>query len=256
MKRLVFILFMILTCLRPLGHERMTRFTKTVVMLLVQSTTKQREASGNVFLSSWSDLSHYYLNVQFCEDNSGSSGGNGRISVKYLTSERNPFFKATKCTSDPDEDDLKSIQICLNKDKTFCPMFSFYITPQEDISPLYELVKSQKIKTNVSASDLNYIYPAYLVETPPMFKSGLDSLHTIIQKNVQTAPKVHRRVLVNLIVDQNGNATIAGIEDGSGDISTDTRALSIAEMVAKEAFVPAVHRGVVVRSYYTLVLRL
>ena len=50
-----------------------------------------------------------------------------------------------------------------------------------------------------------------------MFKSGLDSLHTIIQKNVQTAPKVHRRVLVNLIVDQNGNATIAGIEDGSGD---------------------------------------
>lgn len=135
-------------------------------------------------------------------------------------------------------------------------MFSFYITPQEDISPLYELVKSQKIKTNVSASDLNYIYPAYLVETPPMFKSGLDSLHTIIQKNVQTAPKVHRRVLVNLIVDQNGNATIAGIEDGSGDISTDTLALSIAEMVAKEAFVPAVHRGVVVRSYYTLVLRL
>ena len=89
-----------------------------------------------------------------------------------------------------------------------------------------------------------------------MFKSGLDSLHTIIQKNVQTAPKVHRRVLVNLIVDQNGNATIAGIEDGSGDISTDTLALSIAEMVAKEAFVPAVHRGVVVRSYYTLVLRL
>ena len=144
MKRLVFILFMILTCLRPLGHERMTRFTKTVVMLLVQSTTKQREASGNVFLSSWSDSSHYYLNVQFCEDNSGSSGGNGRISVKYLTSERNPFFKATKCTSDPDEDDLKSIQICLNKDKTFCPMFSFYITPQEDISPLYELVKSRQ----------------------------------------------------------------------------------------------------------------
>lgn len=255
MKRLVFILFMIMTCLRPLDHERMTRFTKTVVMLLVQSTTKQMEASGNVFLSSWSDSSHYYLNVQFCEDNSGSSGGNGRISVKYLTSERNPFFKATKCTSDPDEDDLKSIQICLHKDKTFCPMFSYYITPQEDISPLYELVKSQKIKTSVSASDLNYIYPAYLVETPPTFKSGLDSLHTIIQKNIKTTSKVHKRVLVNLIVDQNGNATIAGIEDGSGDISIDTRALSIAEMVAKEAFVPAVHRGIVVRSYYTLVLR-
>lgn len=234
----------------------MTRFTKTVVILLVQSTTKQKETSGNVYLSSWSDSSHYYLNVQFCEDNSGSSGGNGRISVKYLTSERNPFFKANKCASDPDEDDLKSIQICLNKDKTFCPMFSYYITPSEDISPLYELVKSQKIKINVSESDLNYIYPAYLVETPPMFKSGLDSLHTIIRNNIKTTSEVHRQVLVNLIVDQNGNATIDGIEKGSGDISTDTRALSIAEIVAKEAFVPAEHRGIAVKSYYTLVLRL
>ena len=234
----------------------MTRFTKTVVMLLVQSATKPMEASGDVFLSSWSDSSHYYLKVQFCEDNSGSSGGNGRISVKYLTSERNPFFKTTKCISDPDEDDLKSIQICLNKDKTFCPMFSYYITPSDDISPLYELVKSQKIKTNVSDSDLNYIYPAYLVETPPMFKSGLDSLQSIIQKNVKATSYVHRRVLVSLIVDQNGKATIDGIEKGSGDVSTDTRALSIAEIVAKEAFVPAEHRGIAVKSYYTLVIRL
>lgn len=34
-------------------------------------------------------------------------------------------------------------------------------------------------------------------------------------------------MLVDLIVDQNGNATIDGIGKGSGDISTDTRALSI-----------------------------
>ena len=256
MKKLLFLSFVIMTCLRPVCYDRMTPFTKAVMMLLVKGGNEQKTISGNVFLSSWSDSSHYYLNVQFCEENSGSSGGNGRISVKYLTSERNPFFKATKCTSGPDEDDLRFIQICLNKDKTFCPMFSYYITPSEDISPLYELVKSQKIKTNVSDSDLNYIYPAYLVETPSMFKSGLDSLQTIIQKNIKTTSKVHRRVLVNLIVDQNGNATIAGIEKSSGDISTDTRALSIAEMVAKEDFVPAVHRGVVVRSYYTLVLRL
>lgn len=60
-----------------------------------------------------------------------------------------------------------------------------------------------------------------------MFKSGLDSLQTIIQKNVKTTSKVHRRVLVDLIVDQNGNATIDGIGKGPGDISTDTRALSI-----------------------------
>ncbi len=48
--------------------------------------------------------------------------------------ERNPFFKATKCTPAPEEDDLRAIQICLNKDKTFCPMFSYYITPSEDIT--------------------------------------------------------------------------------------------------------------------------
>lgn len=256
MKIFLFLFSIIMTCLQPISYERMSHFTKAVVMLLVKSDDEQKTISGNVFLSSWSDSSHYYLKVQFGEGNSGSSDNKGRISVKYLTSERNPFFKATKYTSAPDGDDLKSIQICLNKDKTFCPMFSYYITPSEDISPIYELVKSQKIKTNVSESDLNYIYPAYLVETPPMFKSGLDSLQTIIQKNVKTTSKVHRRVLVNLIVDQNGNATIDGIEKGSGDISTDTRALSIAEIVAKEAFSPAVHRGVVVRSYYTLVLRL
>lgn len=256
MKKLLFLSFVIMTCLRPVCYDRMTPFTKAVMMLLVKGGNEQKTYSGNVFLSSWSDSSHYYLKVQLGEGNSRSSDNKGRIVIKYLTSERNPFFKATKCTSGPDEDDLRFIQICLNKDKTFCPMFSYYITPSEDISPIYELVKSQKIKTNVSDSDLNYIYPAYLVETPSMFKSGLDSLQTIIQKNIKTTSKVHRRVLVNLIVDQNGNATIAGIEKSSGDLSTDTRALSIAEMVAKEDFVPAVHRGVVVRSYYTLVLRL
>lgn len=245
-----------MTCLRPVCYERMTHFTKAVVMLLVKDGYRQKSISRDVFLSSWSDSSHYYLNVQLGEENSKSSGNKGRIAVKYLTSERNPFFKATKCTPAPDEDDLKSIQICLNKDKTFCPMFSYYITPQEDISPIYELVKSQKIKINTSESDLNYIYPAYLVETPPMFKSGLDSLRTIIQKNVKTTSKVHRRILVNLIVDKNGNATVDGIEKGSGDISTDALALSVAEIVAKKAFSPAMHRGVVVRSYYTLVLSL
>lgn len=97
------LIFMIMTCLRPFCYERMTNLTKAVVMLLVNGDNEQKTISGNVFLSSWSDSSHYYLNVQFCEENSGSSGGNGRISVKYLTSERNPFFKATKCTSGPDQ---------------------------------------------------------------------------------------------------------------------------------------------------------
>lgn len=256
MKNLLFYLFIITTCLRPVCCERMTQLTKAVVMLLVKGDNEHKTISGNVFLSSWSDSSHYYLKVQFSDENSKSAGNNGRISVKYLTSERNPFFKASRCTPAPEGDDFRSIQICLNKDKTFCPMFSYYITPSEGISPLYELVKSQKIKTNVSASDLNYIYPAYLVETPPMFKLGLDSLHTIIQRNLTITSKVHSRFLVNLIVERNGNATIDRIENSSGDISTDTCVLSIAETVAKEAFVPAVHRGVVVRSYYTLVLRL
>lgn len=135
---------MIMTCLRPFCYERMTNLTKAVVMLLVNGDNEQKTISGNVFLSSWSDSSHYYLNVQFCEENSGSSGGNGRISVKYLTSERNPFFKATKCTSAPDEDDLKSIQICLNKDKTFCQMFSYYITHRKTFLHYMDLLNLRR----------------------------------------------------------------------------------------------------------------
>lgn len=135
-------------------------------------------------------------------------------------------------------------------------MFSYLISPDRDISQIIKIIEKRKIKSKVSEADLNHIYPAYLVESPPEFKLGQDSLQAIIQKNLGSVAEFHRKVVINLIIDRSGYAEIHGIEIGSGDIDVDRKALSIAELIAKNEFVPAKHRGFDVKAYYTLVIRL
>lgn len=77
-----------------------------------------------------------------------------------------------------------------------------------------------------------------------------------LTKEVGSVAEFHRKVVINLIIDQRGYAEIDGIEAGSGDIDVDRKALSIAEMIAKNEFVPAKQRGFEVRSYYSLVIKL
>lgn len=251
-----YILIVLMMICQPIGCWKLSPLTKEVVKLLVEDADEQRIASGDVYLSAWTDSSHYYLNAQLIRDNSKVSPSKGRPHVKYLTSQGNPFFKANRCSPAPNQDDLKHVQICLNKDKSFCPMFSYYTSPTEDISQIIKIIERHKIKSKVSKADLNYIYPAYFVESPPEFKLGRDSLQAIIQKNLGSVAKFHRKVVINLIIDQRGYAEIDGIEVGSGDIDVDRKALSIAEMIAKNEFIPAKHRGFEVRSYYSLVIKL
>ncbi len=251
-----FLLILLVFCSQLICDRHMSSFTKDVILLLVNESNDIENKSGNVYLSSWADSTHYYLKVQFNESDPELSDNTGNLSINYLTSESNLFFKTKKCVSDPDLDDMKFIQICLYKDKTFCPMFSYYLSPQEDISPIYRLIKSHRIKSTVSKGDLDYIYPAYLIENPPEFKAGLDSLNALIQKNISTKNDTLGQVLVNLVIDSEGNAEVGEIINKSGDPVIYEYASTIAETVVREPFIPAKHRGHIVNSYYTLCFRL
>jgi len=85
---------------------------------------------------------------------------------------------------------------------------------------------------------------------------GEDSLRQIISSNF----KIHKEgsfgkvpIVVNVIVDKKGKATLDGIVKSSNDTELNNKAIRVARIICQYDFIPASHRGETVKAAYPIV---
>lgn len=123
----------------------------------------------------------------------------------------------------------------------------------EDISSIQNLAEKY---FKVSQTIENDVYELYEIENEPQFVLGEDSLRHIISSNF----KIHKDgnygkvpLVVNVIVDRNGKATLKEIIKSSNDIELDNEAIRVAEIICQYDFIPASHRGETVVATYSII---
>ena len=152
--------------------------------------------------------------------------------------------------------------VCIYKDLSFCKMRTSKPTiGGGDISLIQNLAaKYFKIPDAVPEYD-NYIYQWWNVEVPPKLLLDDDSISHFIASNFRVKEDMNfdkvGDFVVDILIDKNGNATpLKGIDYSSGDVEIDNEAIRVVEKIYntyKYRFIPAMHRGEKVNSYYQVV---
>lgn len=176
-------------------------------------------------------------------------GDNNRI---FYSANKNPV-RHSRISRNKIEYDPNIWTVCFYRDTTFCKAKTNKGTPSEDIS---EIEKLSEKYFNVSSVEQNELFQFYEVENSPKFSQGEDYMRKLIHSNFS----VHKKgeydnipLVVNLIVDKNGNATVKGIMKSSHDAELDLEAIRVSEIICQYDFIPASHRGEKVNVIYPIV---
>jgi hemerythrin superfamily protein len=240
----------------------LTDFTKKLISLYINDVENldARNRKDEIIIISVTDTLYYYLSVfannskeyQFCsEDFVGQTLYSGYL-IRVFGDESTIFYsvkemiKAQKrCKDNFTEYDPNVWQICFYKNKSFCKMKTHKVTADEYITAIQSLVEKYFGTSNVD-SDSNNIYKSNEIEIAPKFSLGENSLRHLISSNFKIKrDNVQSKipVVVDIVIDRNGKATLKGIIKSSNDTEIDNEALRVAEIVCQYEFVPASHRG-------------
>ncbi|MDR1553981.1 MAG: hypothetical protein LBS69_11065 [Prevotellaceae bacterium] len=249
----------------------LTDFTKELILLYVNDSNnlEAKNRKDEIIITSFTDTSYHYLSVfanngreyKFCrEDFVGQTLYLGHLirvfgdegSIFYSTRKKNKRLK--KCKQDSIIYDPNVWNICFHKDLSFCKMKTYKITVDEDISSIQNLAEKYfNVLDTVHEKNDNEIYQAHEVENSPEFALGEDKLRHIISSNF----KIHKEsifdkvpIVVGIIVNTQGKATVNGIIKGSDDIELDNEAIRVAEIICQYEFIPASHREQNVNAIY------
>ena len=269
---IMFIVCCFVSCQANKGDNNviLTDFTKDLISLYVNDPVniKVKNRKNEIIVTAFADTSYYYLSVfannckeyKFCkEDFIGEAVCLGHL-VRIFGDENSIFYfvkeksKKQKIYKDNFiEHDPNVWHIVFNKDKSFNKMRTYKTIHNEDISDIQSL--AEKYFT-VSQTTISEVYHSYEVENESKFVFGEDSLRQIISSNF----KIHKEgslgkvpLVVNIIVDEKGKATLGKIAKSSNDIELDNEAIRVAEIICQYDFIPASHRGETVRSIYPIV---
>ena len=108
--------------------------------------------------------------------------------------------------------------------------------------------------------DLDRIYPGFEVEKQAEYMFGRDSLSKITRKfpcyrgNRQEFTGIYRYIVLNRVVNKNGNSEATKVEVSSGDTNIDSLAIVYFNSMLKDSFYPAELRGEKVNSNISIVL--
>jgi len=252
------------------NNVMLTEFTKDLISLYINDVANinAKNRKDEIIVTAVADTSYYYLSVfannrkeyKFCrEDFIGQTMYLGHL-VRIFGDESSMFYsvnekikKKERCKDNYTEYDPNVWQICFYKDKSFCKMRTYKGSPSEDISEIESLAKKY---FKVSQTIKNEVYQSYEVENEPKFVLGEDVLRKLISSNF----KIHKEgsfgkvpLVVNIVVDEKGKATLKGIIKSSNDTELDNEAIRVAEIICQYDFIPASHRGETVKAIYPIV---
>lgn len=268
--------FVVISCNSGKNHNAiLTDFTKELITMYLDDSTNNdaRELKDDIILSYTSDSTFYYLSIYSTEHNSkhicksemiGSTFFEGH-SILIFGEKESIFFKILKGVNEKSKKRQELVmdifdpnvwEICLYKDSSICKTKTVKLTIEEDITPIQKLVEKHFNMVNSKFRiDSNEIYQLGYVEHEPKFLYGEDSLRQIISSNFRVKKnkdfgKV--AVVVNIVVDKKGKATLRGISLSSNDVDVDNEALRVSDKICKYEFIPASHRNEKVNCIYAI----
>lgn len=212
------------------------------------------------------DNLHYVEENHYLEDNPYACNGLlGQTTFQeyrllFFGEPNNLFFKCEnpkeiKCKEYdaplPYEYDPPIWYFTLHKDTTFCKMRTRKEQVYDDDISSIEQLSSKYFRTSETIH--NEIFEASEINTPPYFILGNDSLHKIIQDNFD-AP-TGKRVIVDLLIDKQGNVYDYKILRSSGDTDVDKEALRVVEIISNYSFSAPMHGNERVNSRFTIPIR-
>lgn len=244
---------------------KLERFTKEVLSLYISQTDV---GNDNILAIECSeDSTHYYALIYADNIRYSRNEYNDIIyqNYKVIVSGVNiPYmFYGYYPTSPEIKENINEInydpliwQICIYKNGKLCPMHTYKVVPENSIDDIILLAEKHLKGIMVESSDLEHIYSNIEVDHPAGFPLGDNELRDIIKTNIRIRSGNLRQfvpVIINLVIDKNGKATISGFLKSSADEEIDKDALRVAEIVCEYQFTPASHRGEKVDVNFALV---
>ena len=249
----------------------LTDFTKELIYTYINDLDnfEAKNRNDEIVIISVTDSSHYYLSVfandsksyTFCRENFvGQTLHLGHL-IRVFGDESSIFYsvkeqiKKKRCNYNFTEYDPNVWQVCFYKNKSFCKMKTYKVIGDEDISAIQSLAQKYFGTSNV-ALEYDDVYRDTEVEVAPKFPLGEDSLRYIISSNFKIKQEDIQSkipIVVDILIDKNGKASLNGIIKSSNDMEIDNEALRVAEIICQYEFIPASHRGEKVNVIYPII---
>lgn len=244
------------------SNVMLTDFTEELISLYINDVKNlnAKNRKDEIIIISFTDTSYYYLSVfannskeyKFCrEDFVGQTLYSGHL-IRVFGDESTIFYSIKeksksqkRCNHIFTEYDPSVWQVCFYKDKSFCKMKTYKVTTDGDISIIQDLAE-RYFGTSDMLRENDDIYQLGEVEIEPEFSLGEDSLRRLIFSNFKVKNnnvQSNIPVVVGILIDKNGKATLSGISKSSNDKGIDNEALRVTKIICQYEFVPASHRG-------------
>jgi hypothetical protein len=249
----------------------LSNFTKELISLYLNDSLNSNAniEKDDVIITSITDSSHIFISIftnnsklyDYCRDDFiGQTTYLGHL-IRIFGEDNNIFFTVTKrspnkqqCNDNFMEIDPDIWQVCLYKDKSFCKLRTYRFTVKDDISAIQSLAEKYFFKSD-SYDNSDELFKNHEVEISPRFLLGEDSLFSLVSSNFKVKRKVNKKVpvVVDLIVDKEGKATLKGISMSSVDNDINNEALRVADIICQYEFIPALHRGEKVNAIFPVI---
>jgi hypothetical protein len=255
------------------GNVVLTDFTKELVSMYIDDldNLEAKNRKDEIIIISVTDTLYYRFSVfsndnktyKYCRKDFVGQILYLRHLIRVFGNENSIFYSVQdtikpqkRCNDDFIENDPSVWQVCFHKDMSFCKMRTYKVTNNKDISAIQSLAEKYfKVSDAVNEIHENEVFQWHEIENSSNFSLGEDSLRHLISSNF----KIKREdvqgkipIVVDIVVDTNGKATLKGITKSSNDIELDNEALRVAEMLCQYKFIPASHRGEKVNTIYPI----
>ena len=243
----------------------LTYFTQELISMYINdfSNLDAKNRKDEIIITYGTDTSYYYLSVfannskeyDYCSDDFvGHTFYLGHL-IRVFGSDSSIFYSVTKKIKAQKQCDDYIVaeydpnvwDICFHKDLSFCKMRTYKTYDYEDILDIQSLAKKYfSVSDTINDIHKNEVFQFGDVENRPTFSLGENSMRQIISTNFKVKrDNIHSKVavIVDIIVDKNGKATLKGISRSSNDIELDNEAIRVAEIICQYEFIPAQHKG-------------
>lgn len=262
----IFPLVAFLLCVSCGGPVSLSSFTKDVIDEYISSSSNK-----GVVIISQEDSYYWYLKItsiqasrMFAKDLFIGRTYYNNYPVDVYGFSNNLFFSVPKESSHNktyglsqrqpgdivQQDDPSFWQIAIKKDTTFSKYKSYIIDKQTDIAAI-ECVSNKYFRNSKWDEE---VFEWDEVEQLAQPSLGVNGIRDLIKQNYhktyvgsQTIP-----IIIDLIVDYEGNAIISGLIKRTDDTELNNEALRVANIICRTKFIPATIRGQSVNSKYSI----
>ena len=292
---LIFVVFSIVSCQQRQDNIVLTDFTKELISLYIDTHIDEIEwyrqtDNGNnplIIIATHTDTLNYFLFVRFdthhfdtwrfsCfifEENFLGKTSYRGFEVRVFGEKESVFYSGAKSIK-PIKGGYSCVEgfvppawvFVLHNDLSFCKMRTSKVRADEDISDIQRLAERHfKVSNCMPEMHENEVFSFWDVDSPPKFVLGEDSFRSFMTSNLKIKSEhLQRRftIWIDIAIDKDGEASLEGVgvqglvgatNEQRNELWNDAR--RVAEKINQFEFIPAMHRGQIVNSAYTIFFR-